>query len=167
MRVSRSDVIFFVSIQRERCVTGEKAIASSLFDNSGTALVLTKRSRLGPTFNPGSAGFQLEYGTTEAGNSTLCGPTRRKYTSDKFPRQLAAACSSCALLISTWTSFCPSTNVFTETCGPTPWLVPNAGGAPAGCCVAGVCCAGSCASADATPAAPAATPAKPTAASVK
>src|SRR5258708_32124725 len=49
-----------------------------------------------------------------------------------------------------------------ETCGRTPGPVPNAGGAPAGCC-----CEGSCASAGATPAALAAAAAKLTAVSVK
>src|SRR6266478_9348011 len=48
-----------------------------------------------------------------------------------------------------------------ETCGPTPGPVPNAGGAPAGCCE------GSCASAGAMPAALAAAAAKPTAVSAK
>src|SRR5258708_37849035 len=49
-----------------------------------------------------------------------------------------------------------------ETCGRTPGPVPNAGGAPAGCC-----CEGSCASAGATPAALVAAAANPTAASAK
>src|ERR1041385_3492453 len=132
MFVNRSDVSFFDSIQRESCVTGAKAIASSV-DGSGTSIVeRTKLSRAGPEEIPGRSGFHKVAGTSVSARETLRGPVRRSRYCASDVRQEPAACCLSASVIVTCISFSASANVSGETAGPLPAPVPNVGGAPGG-----------------------------------
>jgi hypothetical protein len=78
MSVSRSEVICRDSIQRESCVTGAKAIASSDAGSGALSAVdRTNRSRGGPGGIPGSMGFHSIAGVSVAAIATLRGPVRR------------------------------------------------------------------------------------------
>ncbi len=131
MLVSRSDVIARRSIQRDSCVTGANAIASS-DDGSGTlsAWLRTKASLAGPAGTPGSIGFHSSAGTSPAVSTALRGPIRRSTSGAIDVRQLPAAISRSADRIDTCISFSASANVEAVTSGPVPAEVLNAAGAP-------------------------------------
>src|SRR6478736_6874421 len=131
MLVRRVEVSFLVSIQRDSRVTGAKAMSSSL-DGSGaeSAALRTNRSREGPIFSFGSAGFHLVPGATLASIGTLRGPARRSSRNAIDVRQLDAAIARCASVSVTWASFSASANVPADTAGPTAGAVPKVGGAP-------------------------------------
>ena len=138
--VSRADVSVFDSIQRDNCVTGANAIASS---DAGSGDVSgferTKRSRAGPDGIPGSIGFQSVAGASVAAIATFLGPVRRSRYGAIALRHESTACCRSAGVIATCMSFSASTKVVGVMAGPTPGAVANAGGAPG---VVGVACAG-------------------------
>src|SRR6516162_8929808 len=107
-------------------------MSSSLSGNGPGSLSLR-------TFSPGSTLTVREKGAAVGPNSTLRGPVLRSYSCDMLPRQLLAACAHSASLNWTCTSFSASANVVGVGTGPVPGPVPNAGGAPAGCCSDGSC----------------------------
>ena len=91
MLVRRSDVSFFCSIQRDRCVTGAKAISASLAGSGGgSSWLRTKASRVG-TNCPGSTGFHRVAGATSGSSATFRGPTRRSSSGAIDRRQVSAA----------------------------------------------------------------------------
>ena len=78
MFVSRSDVSWRDSIQRDSCVTGAKAIASSEAGSGAPASSdRTNRSRDTGCATPGSIGFQSVAGASVAAIATFRGPVRR------------------------------------------------------------------------------------------
>jgi hypothetical protein len=133
MLVSRSEVSWRFSIQRDSRVTGAKAISSSLV-GSGPGSLLLRRNRLraGPAVWPGSVASQCDQGASSVSSATLRGPTRLSYRGAIPLRQLATACLRSASLNSTCTSFSASANVRGDTSGPTAGAVAKAGGAPGG-----------------------------------
>src|SRR5215470_15485702 len=133
MLVRRVDVSFFVSIQRDSFVTGANAMSSSEDGSgaeSGVGDERTNRSRVGPIFSLGRAGFHFVPGATLASIGTLRGPVRRSRRNAIEVRQLDAAISRCASVSVTCASFSASVNVPGDTAGPTAGAVPNVGGAP-------------------------------------
>src|SRR5262252_470817 len=131
MLVSRVDVSFFVSIQRDSLVTGANAMSSS-DDGTGSDCEdeRTNRSRAGPIFSLGSAGFHFVPGATLGSIGTLRGPARRSSKKAIDVRQLEAAISRCASVSVICASFSASAKVAAATAGPTAGAVPNVGGAP-------------------------------------
>src|SRR5215218_5631374 len=133
MRVRRSDVIAFRSIQRDRCVTGANAMASSVAGSEpGSVGVRMNASRAGPWGSGPSAGFQRDAGASVGSSATLRGPVRRSSIDAIEERHDLAAISRSAGLIVTCTSFSASANVAGETAGPVRGAVPKVGGAPGG-----------------------------------
>src|ERR1700722_17732306 len=131
MRVRRSDVSCRVSIQRDSCDNGAKAMSWSLAGTARFALgVRTKRSFAGSARSPSDAGSHREAGATDAGGKNLRGPARRSYKGAIEFRQLPAAVSRSEGLSSNCTSFSASAKVEVETTGPTSGEVPKAGGVP-------------------------------------
>src|SRR4051812_18534966 len=132
MFVSRSDVSFRVSIQRDSCATGAKAIASSDEGNGSSLNERTKWSRVGPDVIPGSVGFHKVAGASESASETFRGPVRRsRYCASDVRHEEAACCLSASVIV-TCISFSASAKVCGETSGPLPAPVPNVGGAPGG-----------------------------------
>src|ERR1041385_6871408 len=132
MFVRRSEVSLRDSIQRDSCVTGAKAIASSADGSATSTFERTKLSRPGPAVIPGSIGFHKVAGTSVSASATLRGPVRRSRYCASDVRQEPAACCLSASVIVTCMSFSASANVSGETAGPLPAPVPNVGGAPGG-----------------------------------
>src|SRR5215831_4135377 len=132
MFVSRSDVSFRDSIHRDSCITGAKAMLSSV-DGRGapSAFDRTNALREGDTAIPGSIGFQSVAGASVASIATLRGPVRRSRYWASDVRQVSAACWRSAAVIVTCVSFSASAKVSGVTGGPTPAPVPKVGGAPA------------------------------------
>ncbi len=145
MLVRRSDVSFFCSIHRERCVTGAKAMSTSLAGNGGgSSWPRTNASRVGTDW-PGSTGFHRVAGAVSDSSSTFRGPTRRSSSGAIDRRQVSAAIFRSSAVIVTCESFSASANVDGETAGPVAGAVANVGGAPgvADGGVAAPCCASS------------------------
>ena len=131
MRVSRSEVSFRPSIQRDRRHTGAKAMSSSFPGREpGSAEARTKRSRDGPTFMPGSTGSHTVAGASASSSAIFRGPVRRSMSPAMEVRQLSAAICRCAPVISTRASFSASAKVATDTSGPAAEDVLKAGVAP-------------------------------------
>ena len=138
--MSRSDVSFFDSIQRDSCVTGANAIASSdAGSGDASGFDRTNRSRGDPAGTPGNIGFQSVAGASVAAIATFRGPVRRSRYGAIALRHESTACCRSAGVIVTCINFSASTNVVGVMAGPTPGAVANAGGAPG---VVGVACAG-------------------------
>ena len=98
-------------------------------------LLRTNWLRSGPALVPGRIGSQRDHGAKSFCNAIFFGPARRSYSGAMLTRHVFADCTRSFWLISICTSFCASTNVVTETSGPTGLAVPNAGGMPAGSCI--------------------------------
>src|SRR5258708_7698882 len=133
MFVSRSDVSFRDSIQRDSCVTGAKAIASS-DDGSGALSVgdRTNRSVDGDARTlpceygfTGNIGFQIVAGKSVASSATFRGPMRRSRYGASDVRHESAACRRSAGVKVTCINFSASANVSGDTAGPVPAPVPN------------------------------------------
>src|ERR1700678_702934 len=133
MLVSRSDVSWRFSIQRESRVTGAKAMSSSFLGSGpGSILLRINKLRSGPAGCPGRAACVCDQGANAASSATLRGPTRLSYSGAIPLRQLATTCSLSLSLNSIWTSFSASAKVSGETSGPTAGAVAKAGGVPGG-----------------------------------
>ena len=169
--MSRSELSFFASSQRDSDVSGAKAMSSSRAGSGGVApRERTKRSLLRGELarvagGAAAAGFHTVAGTSPSPSASLRGPTRRSTIAAIDCRQFDAACARSFGDIVTCTSFSASAKVAADTCGPVDGEVPNAGGA-----VASVAAPRSCAAvppALSAPLAPArratATPASPSA----
>src|ERR1051326_151946 len=130
MFVSRSEVSFCDSIQRESCVTGEKAIASSddgkgLSSDVDLTNVCSKRA----TVTSGIMGFHKVAGPSVAAIETFRGPVRRsRYGASDVRHESAACCRSVSVMV-TCINFSASAKVAGETGGPLPAPVPKVGGA--------------------------------------
>jgi hypothetical protein len=136
MFVSRSDVSFLASIQRESCATEAKAMSASLAGSGASAAV--ERTKCSLVATAGSfevSGCQTVAGARVSSSASLRGPVRRSNSAASDVRQLFAAISRCAGVIVTCISFSASAKVAGEISGPTGGAVLNAGGAPG---VAGV-----------------------------
>src|SRR5512139_523479 len=120
------------SIQRERAVTGAKAMSASLFGRGPeSAWLRTKRFRAGPAEAPGRTGFHVEAGASDESRGTFLGPVRRSIVPAIAWRQLRAASARSFGERETRTSFAASAKVSAVTSGPTAGPVPKAGGVPA------------------------------------
>src|SRR5580658_8667283 len=93
-RVSRSDVSWRVSIQRDRCDNGAKAMSWSFAGRECDAFaVRTNRSPSGPAGWDIDTGSHRVAGATDEAGENLRGPVRRSYNGAIELRQLPAAVS--------------------------------------------------------------------------
>ena len=131
MRVSRSDVSCFVSIQRESSRHRRErdvGVARRQRRRAGAAAherVARRRRRVSMR-----DGVQIVAGASSGSRATLRGPVRRSSSGASDRCQLDAASSRSRRRIVTCTSFSASANVAADTGGPVTGPVPNVGGAP-------------------------------------
>jgi hypothetical protein len=131
MFVSRSDEICFRSIQRDKTVTGAKAMSASLAGSArASPLLRTNRSRAGPGLAAVNTGFQRLAGARSGSSAIFFGPVLRSRRGAIVRPQLAAAISRSPAVIVTCASFSASANVEAATGGPAAGDVPKVGGAP-------------------------------------